>query len=290
MGKGGGGAPPPSGASKQAERLAKIQGDIGQGLFRQTEPVRGALIEKALTGLEGIDDLQGPVDLQDVTANPAFGALKSATEQQFDRARESAIGNTPRGGTLASALAGIETDRARANTQVVGSLAGAEAARRERGVDRALQQGNILGAGQTGQAISALSSGASGSNQAANTQAQLANAQANRDAGKAQGAGQAAGQLGSAAIKKCSRALKDVIAEVDGTRVLEAFADLDVSRWRYNEYVRLDGDGAVHVSPMAEDFQRLFDVGDGKTIDMIDAFGVLAVAMSTLARERRTEG
>lgn len=80
-----------------------------------------------------------------------------------------------------------------------------------------------------------------------------------------------------------SRALKTGITPVDTHTVLKKVAALEVTRWRYKEE-----DGAErHIGPMAEDFQALFGVGDGKHLDMVDTTGVTLAAIKALAAENR---
>jgi len=229
MAKGGGGQQP---ASVEAERLARLQGDIGQQLFDQSSPLREALTGQALGDVGGVGALRNeirtplafnpidPINVDDITANPAFAAQKAFTEQQFQGARDATIGNTARGGVLDDVLGDLELGRARQNTQQFGQLAQQEQARLERersgelqvagtnkstlerDLDRILQQGNLFSTGQTGQGISALSSAGSNLGQIGANQASIAQSQANSDSAKAGGAGQAVGQIGAAAIGK----------------------------------------------------------------------------------------
>ena len=225
MGKGGGGGgQQPS--SVEAERLARIQGDIAQGLFDQSSPIRKILFGQTRNDLGGLPDLRDqvrepltfdaldPISTEDITANPAFAAQKAFTEQQFSGAREAAIANAPRGGVLQELLGDVELGRAQQNTQNFGQLAQQEVSRREReragelqvaganrstlerDLDRILGQGNLLGTGQTGQALSGLSSATSGLASIGANQAAIAQAQSQSDAGKAAGTGQAIGRIG----------------------------------------------------------------------------------------------
>jgi len=232
MGKGGGGTTVVDNTSAAAERLANIQGDIAQGLFDQSSPLRAGAFNLAAgdvgaipgTRAKALSPLQfnplAPVTVNDITANPSFGAQKSFVEQQFGNARQQALANVPRGGALQDVLGQLESSRARELSSRFGALAQDEVARRERertgaltvaqqnrtaferDLDRRLQEINLLSTGQTGQALSGLSAATGGLASVGATQAQLANAAANRDAGKSGGLGQAVGTLGAAAIKK----------------------------------------------------------------------------------------
>jgi hypothetical protein len=80
--------------------------------------------------------------------------------------------------------------------------------------------------------------------------------------------------------------------------VVKAIRTMPVDRWRYKPGAGLAAhkrasegkativpDAAEHVGPYAEDFQKRFGVGDGKTINVIDAIGVTFAAMKGLAKE-----
>ena len=73
------------------------------------------------------------------------------------------------------------------------------------------------------------------------------------------------------------RNIKTDIQPVNGEKALEAVRRLPVSRWKYR------GDTTEHVGPMAQDFKEAFGLGDGKTISVIDAIGVLFAAVRELA-------
>lgn len=79
-----------------------------------------------------------------------------------------------------------------------------------------------------------------------------------------------------------SRALKDVHENVIPDKALEGVMNTPVSRWSYK------GETTPHIGPMAEDFQQSFNIGDGKTISVIDAIGVLFAAVQGLGQ--RVEG
>lgn len=102
--------------------------------------------------------------------------------------------------------------------------------------------------------------------------------QANQQA-KAQSAG-AIGSLGASMLMKCTEAAKDVEGFADIALATEALDALTVKVWRYK-----DGDDlARHIGPMAEDWQAATGLGDGKTISVIDAFGVTLAALQHALR------
>ena len=93
---------------------------------------------------------------------------------------------------------------------------------------------------------------------------------------------QAAIGIGSAALISDEN-IKHDITKFDEETILEKIADLDVGTWRYNEETGLSTD--KHIGPMAQEFKRVFGVGDGKTIALVDAIGVMLATQSALAKE-----
>lgn len=81
-----------------------------------------------------------------------------------------------------------------------------------------------------------------------------------------------------------SRDIKDIDGMVDEEAVLEALKTLDVGVWNYK------GETEKHIGAFAEDFQEAFGVGDGKTISIIDAIGVLTASMKALANREMVNG
>lgn len=75
-----------------------------------------------------------------------------------------------------------------------------------------------------------------------------------------------------------SEELKDVAEEIDEEDVLEKVSELPIHRWKYL------GDDTDHIGPMAEAFSEAFDVGDGKTIALVDVMGVTMATNKALAR------
>lgn len=90
--------------------------------------------------------------------------------------------------------------------------------------------------------------------------------------------------LGSAALLS-SRAFKEIDGDEDTEALLKAIEKLPVQRWRYK------GDQAPHVGTMAEDWRDVTGLGDGQSIAVVDAIGVMMGAMQALAkRVRQLEG
>lgn len=83
-----------------------------------------------------------------------------------------------------------------------------------------------------------------------------------------------------------SRALKTGFTALDPTEILVKVTEMPVTSWRY----KTEEDDVRHFGPVAEDFQRLFGLGDGKTIASIDSDGVALAAIQGLhAKVERQE-
>lgn len=81
-------------------------------------------------------------------------------------------------------------------------------------------------------------------------------------------------EIAGTAAAACSMSLKDEVGKVE---TLEKIQALPIQSWVYK------GDDVVHIGPYAEDFQRSFGVGDGKTIWWQDVFGVLLQGVKELS-------
>ena len=64
--------------------------------------------------------------------------------------------------------------------------------------------------------------------------------------------------------------------------VLDALKKMPVEAWKYKDG---EGDGQEHVGTYAQDFQRATGLGDGKTINVVDALGVTMGAVKELAEK-----
>lgn len=93
---------------------------------------------------------------------------------------------------------------------------------------------------------------------------------------------QAAVGIGGAALISDENVKHD-ITKFDEETILEKVADLEVGTWRYDEEQGLGTE--KHIGPMAQEFQRVFGVGDGKTIKIVDAIGVMLATQKALAKE-----
>jgi hypothetical protein len=72
---------------------------------------------------------------------------------------------------------------------------------------------------------------------------------------------------------------KENIRPVDGDDILDKISELDITRWNYESQ-----DASIeHIGPMAQDFHRLFGVGDNNTtISTIDPDGISLAAIKAL--------
>ncbi len=77
------------------------------------------------------------------------------------------------------------------------------------------------------------------------------------------------------------RAASEGLEAVNGPELLEKLATLPVSTWRYH----WEPPSIRHLGPMSQDFIATFGLGDDDTrINMVDANGVLTVALQALYR------
>ena len=73
--------------------------------------------------------------------------------------------------------------------------------------------------------------------------------------------------------------LKEKIEPANDADILRALGSLPVKYWNYI------GESTRHIGTMAETFKEATGLGDGMTIDFIDAFGVLLAAVRGLASQ-----
>ncbi len=70
---------------------------------------------------------------------------------------------------------------------------------------------------------------------------------------------------------------KDKTSTPSTAEILENVNQMSLDKWKYK------GIDVEHIGPYAEQFQELFGVGDGKSINMVDAIGVLLGAVKELS-------
>ena len=87
------------------------------------------------------------------------------------------------------------------------------------------------------------------------------------------------GILGGASAVASSKELKNQTDEILPEEILNQLKQLDIVRWQYKpEVAKSLEDSAVHLGPYAEDFQKAFDLGNGREIAFIDIIGVALAA------------
>lgn len=77
-----------------------------------------------------------------------------------------------------------------------------------------------------------------------------------------------------------SSRFKDLLGRLETSQVLAAVRAITLHRWRYKHE-----NADEHVGPTAEDFREAFGIGNGETIHIADALGVLFGAVQELAKE-----
>lgn len=85
---------------------------------------------------------------------------------------------------------------------------------------------------------------------------------------------------GGGILAQSSRAVKEELGGIDTAEVLEAMNEIPVKLWRY----LADPAAKKHVGTYAEDFRQAFGIGDGKTINLVDAVGLLMAAVQALTQ------
>jgi hypothetical protein len=78
-----------------------------------------------------------------------------------------------------------------------------------------------------------------------------------------------------------ARATKTDFQPVDAGEILDKLASLEISEWRYHR----EPEGTRHIGAVAEEFQAVFGLSDGKTLNMIDTTGVSFAAIKALKEE-----
>lgn len=96
------------------------------------------------------------------------------------------------------------------------------------------------------------------------------------------------GQLAGTGMKAAAMSSRDYKEHnAPASDVLDKVAGLSVERWRYKPHLVGEPNPAEHIGPYAEDFRAAFGLGDGKTINYVDAIGVLFKAVQELTAEVR---
>lgn len=82
-----------------------------------------------------------------------------------------------------------------------------------------------------------------------------------------------------------SRERKTDFEAVDSSSVLQLLDQLEILSWRYKE----DDAADRHIGPVAEDFQSVFKLGNGKNISAVDTSGIAFAAIKGLHEESRQQ-
>ncbi len=97
--------------------------------------------------------------------------------------------------------------------------------------------------------------------------------------GGMEGIGSVLGGIGSIASAFSSKTLKTKISTPLTSEILDKVNKLDLDKWKYK------GIDREHIGPYAEQFSELFGTGDGTSINLIDAVGVLIGAVKELDKK-----
>lgn len=82
-----------------------------------------------------------------------------------------------------------------------------------------------------------------------------------------------------------SRERKTDFEAVDSATVLQRLDQLEILSWRYKN----DDESDRHIGPVAEDFQDVFDMGDGSHISAVDTSGIAFAAIKGLHDEAQQQ-
>jgi hypothetical protein len=262
----------------------KAAGKAGIDVQRQLDMQRGTM-DSSLTSM-GVNPNSGKFVGANRTA-AILGAAARAGAQTQAREGERLLGDAKRSsaaamgrGMTGTALTGIQVG-GNAAGQASG-LAGAGSAQRN-----ALGQqylGNMAGS-------SGLMGNAAGVNtSAANIMTDLYGQRLNAYQTQAQSAGALGaglGQLGGMALMMSDENVKTDKRPASGKKARKAIDGMRVEKWKYKPGQPYS-DAEEHIGTYAQDFARETGVGNGKTINVIDAIGVNMAATKELSKELRS--
>ncbi len=78
--------------------------------------------------------------------------------------------------------------------------------------------------------------------------------------------------------------LKENFQPIDGAELLEKIEQLPISEWNY----KIESDDVKHIGPTAQDFQKVFGIGENdKTISTIDPSGIALAAIKELNKQNQ---
>lgn len=187
-------------------------------------------------------------------------------------------GEERRGAASEALMAAGAENLSRRQTEATGRALKADVVNMGRGM--AVNPGTSMGLSN-----GAASSGFNGAMSGYGQQGNLLNTQYNQQMASWQANQGAMGSLGGAfgsvlGAFMSSKKLKEGKRPAIG--VLDAIKEMPVEKWKYKDGV---ADGGEHVGPYAEDFQKATGLGDGQSINVVDAVGVNMGATKELAQQ-----
>lgn len=202
-----------------------------------------------------------------VTALTAAGAenMARANAKQQSGAKVADQANFGRGGTqVAAQQAGLGIQSGQAGVSAGNAAVGNSAA-----------AGNAMSSGYSGamKGNQGMGAGLTSLHQIESDNVNQANAATGAMVGAV--AGMAGGMMSDKDKKTNKRKIKDGDA-------LQAIEDMPVERWDYKEG---ESDGGEHIGAYAQDFKKATGIGDGKTIDIVSAFGITMKAVQDLSKK-----
>ena len=85
-------------------------------------------------------------------------------------------------------------------------------------------------------------------------------------------------------VNGSSRESKENYRPVNGRDLLDRLEKLPITQWNYIN----EADSVVHIGPVAEDFRKLFSVGnDDKSISTVDPSGIALAAVKELYKQNQ---
>lgn len=279
-------------AGSEAEQ-EQAAGRAGIDVQRSLDIQRGAA-DRSMMSM-GVNPNSGKFAAGNRTAM-ILGAAARAGAETGGRERERLRGDMMRSAT--AAMGKGMTGTALTGIQVGGNAAAQAAGLTGTGLNTA---GNIgqTHVGNMGAASSMMGNAANVNAGSANILNDLyASRMQGYTAGSAGAAGMygALGQMGGAALGAfmSDKTKKTGKRKASGRKAREAIDAMPVEKWRYKPGTPYtdaeDGAGAEHIGPYAQDFAEKTGVGDGRTINVIDAIGVNMAATKELSRQVKALG
>lgn len=256
---------------KQAAAAAEARADVARNLDLQ----RGAQ-ERNMASM-GINPTSGRYAGIDRSTS-LTGALAQAGAENSARDKTRQMGIMLR---KDAAALGRNLPGTAAQSYGVGLQAGNSAVGNNASANTGFYQANNVMTSGFGGAMSGNSSGAGMLNTQYGNQLQGWAAQQQANSASSAGIGNLVGTgIGAYAAFASSKTIKENKEGVDGA--LDALDSMPVEKWDYKEG---EGDGGTHVGPYAEDFRAKTGLGDGKSINVIDAVGVTMKAVQELNKK-----